>query len=130
MPVRQWVDKEHGRIRAEVWGKVTAGEIVAAIDRSVHDPDFEPGLSVLSDHRRIERPLTTRQAKLTAAHLESLSRYLAGTRWAVVTASPASFGMIRMLAVLAERVPMTIRAFPTLEEAEAWLAETATDIVV
>lgn len=125
MPITQRVDRERRRVVVEVWGRITVKDILRAIDLAIADPDFEPGFDFLSDHRRVERPLTTRQAKRTAAHLESHRADMAHARWAVVTGNPASYGMIRMLAVYAEKVPVTVRAFKRMEEAEAWLAEKA-----
>lgn len=122
MGIRHWVEKDRRRIRAEVTGDFTLEEILDTLTRAVEDPDYEPGFDVLSDHSGIGEPLTTQQAQALSRHFEKMSRHWAGTRWAVVTTKPASVGMIRMLAVLSESVPMTIRTFPSLPEAEQWLA--------
>ena len=45
----------------------------------------------------------------------------AGDRWAIVATVPASYGMMRMLSVHAERVPMDARVFERAEDAESWL---------
>lgn len=39
----------------------------------------------------------------------------------MVTREPASYGMMRMMSVLVERVPMEVQIFETIEEAEEWL---------
>lgn len=125
MPIRIWVEKDRRLVRAVVMGSITVGEIVEAIDASIRDPDFEPGFDILSDHTAIGEPLTPSQAQQTAAHLMKFSPSMAGARWAVVVGTPASYGMMRMLAVLLERIPMTLRAFTSLADAEAWLARTS-----
>ena len=123
MGIRHWIEKDRRRVRAELTGNSSLEEMLGTITGAVEDPDFEPGFDVLSDHSGVGEPLTTPQAHELSRVLERLSRHWAGTRWAVVTTKPASIGMIRMLAVLSERVPMTIRTFPSLREAELWLAQ-------
>jgi hypothetical protein len=121
MPIQVRIDKRQRLVVAKVVGDFTIEDIVKGVDDSVNDPDFEPGFDVLSDHSKIGTPITVTQAKQMVAHLESLSHLMAGTRWAVVASKPASYGMMRMLAVLAERVPMKVEVFQTLDEAQAWL---------
>ena len=111
MGIRHWIEKDRRRVRAELTGNSSLEEMLGTITGAVEDPDFEPGFDVLSDHSGVGQPLTTPQAHELSRVLERLSRHWAGTRWAVVTTKPASIGMIRMLAVLSERVPMTIRTF-------------------
>jgi SAM-dependent methyltransferase len=122
LPVEHWVERDRRRVRAVVFGPLSIVEIVHAIDASVADPDFEPGFDVLSDHREVRQPITTAQLEAMVGHLGTLSEKLSGARWAVVTGSPASYGMMRMLAVFAERVGITVRAVHSLDEAEQWLA--------
>ena len=64
-------------------------------------------------------PVTPSQAKQMVEHLVNLADVFAGTRWAVVTSQPASYGMMRMVSVHAERVPMDVRIFSSLEAAES-----------
>jgi len=59
------------------------------------------------------------------AHLETVARAVTGTRWAIVTVAPASYGMMRMLSVRAEKIPMTVRIFDDPDEAESWLLRDA-----
>ena len=104
MPIKQWVESDRRRIRAVVYGNFTISEILGAIDSAVQDPGFEPGFDVLSDHTEIGEPLTISQAQEMVSHLKKLAKQMAGSRWAVVTREPASYGMRRMLSVLIERV--------------------------
>lgn len=122
MPIERRVDVERRRVVAKVSGKVTLDEIIEAIDSSLQDPLFEPGFDVYSDHVGIDRVISTPQARALAAHLKSRAAQVAGARWAVVTRTRASYGMIRMISAYAEQVPMEVRAFETHAEAEAWLA--------
>jgi len=122
MPVRQWIEADRRRIRAVVAGDFKLDDVLEAIDASVSDPDFEPGFDVLSDHSEVGAPMGTDQLKQMTAHLQRLSRQLKDARWAIVASKPVSYGMMRMLSVFAERVPMRVEVFRSLEEAEAWLA--------
>ena len=122
MPIINIIDEEAGRVVSTVSGDFTIEDIVTAISGSVKDPRFRPGFHILSDHSSVGVPLTTTQAKQMIAHMEALSKYLRGSRWAVVTTKAASYGMFRMLSVLAERIPMEIQAFRSHEDAEAWLS--------
>ena len=124
MPVDFKIDTERRLIVATVFDEISDTDIIEALNASVSDPDFEPGFNVLSDHTRITRPITTEQVKLMVGHMESLSDHLAGARWAIVTNSPASYGMMRMLSVFAERVPIELQVFRDADEANKWLAST------
>ena len=60
---------------------------------------------------------------MTSSHLEKLSKYLACSKWAVVTKKEASFGMMRMLSVFLEKIPIYLEIFKSIDEAEKWLDE-------
>jgi hypothetical protein len=122
MPVQQWVERDRRRIRLVAAGELTMDDILKAINGAVEDPAFEPGFDVLSDHRALGEPLTSDQLKQATAHLQNLSQHFAGSRYAVVATTPASYGMMRMFSVLAERIPLKVGVFRSMEEAEAWLA--------
>jgi hypothetical protein len=124
MPVHYRIDKERRLIVATVFDEVSIAEMIDAISDSVSDPDFERGFNVLSDHTRITRVIIPEHVKRIVDHLESLSIQLSGARWAVVTESEASFGMMRMMSVLAERVPMEVQVFRNADEAGLWLDST------
>jgi hypothetical protein len=124
MPVDFKIDTERRLIVATVFDEISDTDIIEALHSSVNDPDFEPGFNVLSDHTQVTRAITTEQVKLMVDHMELLSDRLAGARLAVVTNSPASYGMMRMLSVYAERVPMELQIFRDADEANRWLAST------
>jgi hypothetical protein len=123
MPIELWVDKDRRRICAVVSGDFTFEEILDTITKAVNDPDLMPGYDILSDHTQVGEVLTMGQARKMTAHLKGLSDYFAGSRWAVVTTKPASYGMMRMLSVLVEEVPIHLEVFHSFEDAERWLGQ-------
>ncbi|MEW6674202.1 MAG: hypothetical protein AB1427_21110 [Thermodesulfobacteriota bacterium] len=122
MPIKIWIEKDQKRVRVVVTGTFSTDDIFQAIDRIRDDPDFESGFAILSDHTGIDTAITPTQAQSTAAHIEQLSRHFAGAKWAVVTQKDASYGMMRMLSVYLETVPVYLQVFRSFEEAEDWLA--------
>ncbi len=106
-----------------VSGDFTFDEILDTVTKAVNDPDFVPGCDILSDHTQVGEVLTMSQARRLTVHLRGLSEHFAGARWAVVTTKPASYGMMRMLSVLVEEVPMQLEVFHSFEDAERWLGE-------
>lgn len=80
----------------------------------------EPGYNVISDHREIGEPATRAQLEELVSHIATLREYFVGARWAVIVGTAASYGMMRMLEVLAERVPMLVQVFSGEAEAEQW----------
>ena len=123
MPIKYWIEKDHRRIRAVVSEDITVDDVFTAIKGATEDADFEPGFDVLSDHTEVVAPLTTKQAEQMSSYLSSLSKVMAHSRWAVITKNPASYGMMRMLWVFLEEVPMELKIFETMEEAYKWLSQ-------
>lgn len=126
MPINYWIEKDHRHIRSIVSGNITIDDIFQTINASIEDADFEPGFDILSDHTEISEPLTTIQANQVSSYLKNLHSVMAYSRWAVITKLPASYGMMRMLSVFLEEVPMELNIFDTLEEAEKWLSQPKT----
>ena len=122
MPVSWTIDAENRRVLARLVGDVQLHEMLDVITASTEDPRYRPGFDILSDHTQVGRVVDTGQVHAVVAHLQALADRLAGSRWAIYTRKPASFGMMRMLAVYAEKVPMHVRVFRTAHEAQAWLA--------
>lgn len=119
MPITYRLDREARLVRAEVRGEFTAQEMLATVAGAAAEAG-QPGFNVLSDHREIGTPATREQVERLVDFLELLRAHVAGARWAVVVSKPASFGTMRMLEALAERVPLTVRVFFDLERAERW----------
>ena len=121
MPIKSWIEKDKKRVMAIVSGSFSIEDILININNTIEDPDFEKGFNILSDHTKIESVITTEQARMTASHLERLSKYFANSKWAVVTKKEVSIGMMRMLSVFLENIPIHLEVFKSLDEAEKWL---------
>lgn len=119
MPITYVLDKTRRLIRAEVVGSFTAADMLQCVTGAAAEAG-EPGWNVISDHRAISHPATRGQLEQLTSQLTEMHRHFAGARWAVVTTNPASFGMMRMLQVLALRVPMELDIFARYDEAERW----------
>jgi hypothetical protein len=122
MPIDIRVDTNKHRVYAVLSGILTLNEMVEAVNTSVEDPAFRNGIDILSDHTRLEKPIETDEAKSLARHFQVLQEHFAGSRWAVVTKMEVSFGMMRMLSVFLEQVPMYLQVFYSFDEAERWLS--------
>lgn len=113
------LDRDARLIRATVRGDFSVDDMLACVEGAA-DEAGEPGYNILSDHRLVGEPATRPQLEALVTHLRRLQHFFAGARWAIVATSPASFGMMRMLEVLAERVPMAVRVFTGMAGAEQW----------
>ena len=127
MPIEKWIDTEKHWVRAVLSGTVTMDEMIRTIDSSIHDPCFQDGMDILSDHTRLDKPIGTDEAKRLASHLNQLQRHFAGSKWAVITKMKASYGMMRMLSIFLEKVPMYLQVFYSPVEAERWLSSPQAD---
>lgn len=116
-------DRKSHVARFEVAGTLTLGEMTKAIDAVMKELERDRGFDVLSDHRGLESPATVAQLESLVEHLRRYGQPVHGQRWAIVTRTTASFGMMRMLSVLAEGIPMQVSVFQDPVEAERWLAE-------
>lgn len=120
MPIALAVDQRCLLIRMQLSGTLTVDEMVAAVDTA-----FPPGetrrFNVFSDHRGLIDPVTTEQLQALVSHLVRRRTAVGGMRWAIVVGQPASYGMMRMLGVLAEQIPITVEVFNDPAEAARWL---------
>jgi len=121
MPISFFVDKTRQRIVANLDGEISITEIFDTIQSSLRHPDFQPGYNILSDHRKIERVITPDEVESTINLLAGYVDSIRNTKWAIVTRKPASYGMMRLLSVHAERIPMKVRVFKDMKAAENWL---------
>jgi hypothetical protein len=119
VPITYHVDRETRLVRGVVRGDFTVDEMLTCVSAAAIDAG-EPGYHVVSDHREIGEPATREQVESLVEHIAALHRYYAGARWAVIVSRPASFGMMRMLESMAERVPMEVRVFKDADDAEWW----------
>ena len=121
MPIKYHIDAQKRLIIAEVTGEISYSDIFQTITNSVHDPAFRKGFNVLSDHRGIVRVITTDQVEQTINLLKSYSDRLRNAKWAIVTRKPASYGMMRLLSVHAQSIPMEVKVFRNYDAASDWL---------
>ena len=124
MPITYKINAQKKRVTVELTGTNTLEEIFTTIKNALQDPDFRPGFNVLSDHRQVDRVITSSELESTVNLLIEYAGQLSKTKWAIVTLKPASYGMMRMLEVHAERVPMKVKVFKEMDAAEHWLAST------
>ena len=121
MPIAASLDPQARIVRLVLTGTLTLSEMTAAIDAIVKEIRDGGGYDLLSDHRGIDTPATVEQLEGLVDHVRRRAKVLHGQRFSVVTATPASFGMMRMLSVLAQRIPMEVNVFQDIAEAEQWL---------
>ena len=122
MPITASLDTHAHVIRFVLTGTLSLNEMIAATDAMVKEVGGNGSYDVLSDHRGLDTPATVEQLEALVEHLRRRAKALHGKKFAVVTATAASFGMMRMLSVLAERIPMTVEIFQDVATAEQWLS--------
>ncbi len=76
---------------------------------------------ILSDHSRLAAPITPPDLSSFLDFLGTRGDDLTGRRWAIVTATSASYGMMRALSVGAERIGLVVEVFHDATAARAWL---------
>ncbi len=118
MTVSCQIDPEARLVRIAIIGDFTVAEMVATVMESAKAA--EPGYNIVSDHREIGTPATRNQMEHLAMLLANLRSTFAGARWAVIVSKAASFGMMRMLAVLLESADIRLEVFHDAETAERW----------
>lgn len=127
MPTTLHIDHDARLVRVGLHGPVSGEEMLATIREAAEQIGPEGGYAVLSDHREIGEPATRDLVERVVDHLGRFASVFHDTRWAVVVGSPASYGMMRMLGVLAEQIPMTVRVFlHDVAAAEQWALRRAT----
>ena len=108
-------------MHASVSGSVSdVQELIRAI---AADPRLHGSFTILSDHRRLERTLSTRALHQVASVLEEHLVAFRNARWAAVVSRPSSYGNMRMLAARASMLgmEMQIHVFTDPDAAVAWL---------
>lgn len=123
VPICCSVDHESRLISFTVSGTITADEIVDAIDSVLPQLDSCCDYDVISDHRELQTPATPAQITRLVEHLVTHGQRLHGRRAAIIVASEASYGMMRMLAVRAEKAGILVGVFWDLQTARDCLRE-------
>ena len=116
------MDPERGRVHMVIGGEFTSDEMLSTVRAVIASPALPDAFTVLSDHTRVERPLTSSQLVELVALMEEHAQRFAGVRWAIVSTRPASYGMMRVLAARAQLVlRMRVRIFFDVQRATQWL---------
>ena len=110
-------------MRITLSGVMSIGDMAESVRAIL--ADLEPGRSydVLSDHRALAEPATRDQMLQLTDLLATAGHPFHGRRWAVIVGGPASYGMIRMLSVHLEHLPIWVTPFNDPEEARAWIED-------
>ena len=123
MPSAYVIDRQNGIVAVVASGRITPEEAFACFDTVVADPDFQPGMDVLSDHRELMTVLNPGFVKVFIDRVDRAGEMLRGSRIAFVESGSARYGMARMASLLSESTSTELRAFRDIEEARRWLAE-------
>jgi hypothetical protein len=126
-PFTYRIDRARGIVFLE-YGQIqpSATEWCAVMDELVADPDFRPGLPFVSDRRRLGEAPTTNTLRAMAEYVGKRRDDFGPARWAIVTGTPAEYGMVRMGEVLFGSAGSLIhlRPFTDMDEATAWATGT------
>ena len=122
-----------GGAAEDVWfktrGVASVSDLDAMVREGVADPRWRRGMNVLLDHSDCdwsEMPLHAieERANLLIEQADAIGYQ----RCAFVVGNESSYGVGRMLGLLLDsRVKFAARAFMSIEEARAWLAEATAD---
>ena len=116
------IDAERGRLHLSVGGDFTTEEMLSAMRAVIESPLLPDAFTAISDHTRVERPVTSSQLVELVTLMEAHAERFARARWAIVSTRPASYGMMRVLAARAQLVlGMRVRIFFDVQRATQWL---------
>ena len=122
MPVVYVIDREQNLIRTRCIGDIKLPEVLEHFRTLQRDPDCPDWLDVFLDLREIASLPFTVEINTVAQEISTTKSRVQFKICAVVAASDAMFGMMRMFSVVAERYFSAVRVFRTGLEAEEWLA--------
>ncbi len=124
MPIDFWLDSESQILIVEVEGLVVPEDVVRYRTRLLADPDFTPGMHTLVDCREAATEgLTAANLQFLADDIQSRRRLLARAKCAVVVATDAAYGLMRMYEAYTLESPVVVRVFREETEARQWLSE-------
>ena len=122
MPAQFQVDRRTRTVYLTLTGTFTSEDVAATIHDMFDALAGETAYNVFADHRGLTTAATAAQVRVAAELIGGPGSPFRGGRWAIVSATQASFGMMRMLAVHTEEVPVEMEVFRDVESAERWLA--------
>jgi hypothetical protein len=119
------IDRERSLIRLEYSSSLDLAEIAESVQALLSDPELQPGMNMISDHSNRESAPTREMVKAVPSLAAELAKRIGKFRCAVVAPSDVAFGMTRMTEAYSNGSDVEVMAFRTVEEAEAWLGESA-----
>ena len=123
MTVATTIDEEFGIAVQTINGDLTSEDVVAA-QRLLYDHmGFDPRKPCLWDstNGNIATAMDFGDMQECVQRSKSMWEEMAGGKTAILVAGTPDFGMGRMYAQLAEKMPREIRVFEVRDEAIAWL---------
>ena len=117
------IDESASLIRVRWDGDPKDQASVESLKQLLADPALRPGLNYLSDQRGLESPATTPLVTNAVHFLQRMAQTQGPFKCAVVVAREASFGMGRMAEAFTSGSDVEVKAFYSIEDAEAWLAK-------
>ena len=123
MTVQYRIDASINRLTTRAFGEVTNDEVLEHFDELSADSSFEPDLDVLLDLLDCKTVPDADQIRTAAARVTADLSKLRFGRLAIVVASEALFGMLRMFHTFSESAFLEAQVFRDLDEALQWLDE-------
>ncbi|HHP7234116.1 MAG TPA: STAS/SEC14 domain-containing protein [Desulfobacterales bacterium] len=105
-------------------GEISFDQVCDSLAAFYRETESHPVANVLWDIRAAD------VSRLTSAEMERLPLFAGrftharkGGRTAIVAAREVDFAVTRLISFFSHNLPVTVRAFRNLEEAESWLQE-------
>jgi len=121
MPITFRIDRDAGIVRTRISGQFSAAEVTAYRDQLFSDPDYHPGMLGFVDCREVEALPSADTLQLLALEITRRQEAVGATRVAVVVASEAAYGLMRMYEVYTAATVIKVKAFRDEAGALAWL---------
>ncbi len=123
MTVHHRIDASIHRITTRAFGEVTIDEALEHFDELSADSSYEPNLDVLLDLIDCKTLPDADEIRTAAARVTADISTLRFGRLAIVVASEALFGMLRMFHSFSESAFSAAQIFRDRDEAIQWLGE-------
>ncbi len=123
MTIQYQIDRSIRRITTRVFAEVTIEEVLEHFDELSADPSYEPELDVLLDLVDCKTLPDADEIRSAAGRVTADRSSLRFGRLAVVVASDALFGMLRMFHTLSETAFTDAQIFRDRDQALRWLGE-------
>jgi len=111
---------DNGILKYVVIGQYDFEEVYPIINESLKDPHFLPGTNFLIDVTQSISNRSTEDAYGFIDFLGSRDEFK-GSKIAVVTPRPTSYGLARIVSVYLEELAISLEVFRDLADAEQWL---------